>query len=90
MGILADMLIGGTSGKEPACQGRRRERWGSVPGQGRTPAGGSGNPLQYSYLENSMDRGAWPAIVYRVAKSRTRLKQLSVHTGANWGFGTLI
>ena len=50
----------------------------------------NGNPLQYSYLENSMDRGAWPAIVYRGAKSRTRLKQLSVHTGANWGFGTLI
>ena len=90
MGILADMLIGHASGKEPACQGRRPERRGSVPGQGRIPEGGSGNPLQYSYLENSVDRGAWPAIVYRVAKSRTRLKQLSVHTSANWGFSTLI
>ena len=39
--------------------------------------GGDGNPLQYSCLENPLDRGAWQAIVHRVAKSQTRLKQLS-------------
>ena len=38
------------------------------------------NPLQYSCLENHMDRGAWRAMVYRVAKSQTRLKQLGTHT----------
>ena len=40
---------------------------GSVPGSGRSPGGGHGNPLQYSYLENPMDRGAWQAAVHRVA-----------------------
>ena len=42
-------------------------------GQEDSPGGGHGNPLQYSCLENSMDRGAWWAIVHRVAKSQTRL-----------------
>ena len=53
---------------------------GSIPGSGRFPGGGYGNPLQYSCLENPMDRGAWLAVVHRVAKSRTQLKQLSMHT----------
>ena len=44
---------------------------GSIPGLGRFPGGGDGNPLQYSYLENSMDRRAWWATVHRVAKSQT-------------------
>jgi len=52
---------------------------GSIPGLGNLPGGGHGNPLQYSCLENSMDRGAWQATVRGVAKSRTRLKQLSMH-----------
>ena len=43
----------------------------SIPGLGRSPGGGNGNPLQYSYLENPMDRGAWQATVHGVAKSRT-------------------
>ena len=43
----------------------------SIPGLGRSPGGGNGNPLQYSYLENPMDRGAWQAIVHGVAKSWT-------------------
>ena len=43
---------------------------GVIPGSGRSPAGGHGNPLQYSCLENPMDRGAWRATVHRVAKSR--------------------
>ena len=42
---------------------------GSIPGLGRSPGGGYGNPLQYSCLENPMDRGAWWAAVHRVAKS---------------------
>ena len=41
----------------------------SIPGSGRSPGGGNGNPLQYPCLENSKDRGAWWAIVQRVAKS---------------------
>ena len=45
----------------------------SIPGSGRSPGGGHGNPLQYSCLENPMDRGAWWAIVHGVAKSLTRL-----------------
>ena len=48
---------------------------GSVPGSGRSPGGGHGNPLQYSCLENPMDRGAWWATVYRVTKSRMRLNK---------------
>ena len=44
---------------------------GSIPGLGRTPGGGHGNPLQYFCLENPMDRGAWQATVHRVAKSQT-------------------
>ena len=42
-----------------------------IPGSGRSPGGGHGNPLQYSCLENPMDRGAWRATVHRVTKSRT-------------------
>ena len=53
---------------------------GAISGSGRAPGGGHGNPLQYSCLENPMDRGAWQAIVHRVAKSRTQLKQISTHT----------
>ena len=45
----------------------------SIPGSGRSPGEGNGNPLQYSYLENSIDRGAWRATVHGVAKSWTRL-----------------
>ena len=44
---------------------------GSIPASGRSPQEGNGNPIQYSCLENSMDRGVWRAIVHGVAKSRT-------------------
>ena len=66
----------GSDGKEPAC-----DAWdpGSIPGSGRSPGEGLGNPLQYSCPENPMDRGAWRAIVNGVAKSWTRLKRLSMH-----------
>ena len=52
---------------------------GLIPGSGRSLGGGHGNPLQYSCLENPIDREAWWAVVHRVAKSRTCLKQLSTH-----------
>ena len=50
---------------------------GSIPGSGRSPGEGNGNLLQYSCLENTMDRGAWQATVHGVTKSWTQLKQLS-------------
>ena len=50
---------------------------GSIPGSGRSPEGGNGNPLQYSCLENPMDEGAWWASVHGVAKSRTQLSDFS-------------
>ena len=52
----------------------------SIPELGRSPGGGHGNPLQYSCLENPMDRGAWQATVHGIVKSGTQLKQLSMHT----------
>ena len=52
---------------------------GSIPALGRSPGGGHGKPLQCSCLENLMDRGAWWATVHGVAKSWTRLTQLSTH-----------
>ena len=63
----------------PANTGDTREV-GLIPGLGRSPGGGRGNLLQYSCLENPMDRGAWRATVPGVAKSRTQLKGLSLHT----------
>ena len=50
---------------------------GSIPGSGRSPGGKPGNPLQYSCLENSMEKGAWQATVHSVAKSQTQLRGLS-------------
>ena len=51
----------------PAKAGDERDT-GSIPGSGRSPGGGHGNPFQYSYLENPMDTGAWQATVHEVAK----------------------
>ena len=48
---------------------------GSIPGSGRSPREGNGNPLQYSCLENPMDRGAWQASIHGVAKSPTQLSE---------------
>ena len=48
---------------------------GSIPGSGRSPGVENGNPFQYSYLENSMDRGAWWAAVHGVAKNQIRLSK---------------
>ena len=62
------------SSKKSACSAGATEDMGYIHGLGRSPGGGHGNPLQYSYLENSMDRGAWQTTVHRVMKSQTRLK----------------
>ena len=56
---------GGSDGEESSCSSRDL---GSIPGLGRSPGEGSGNPLQYSCLGNTMDRGAWWATVHRVSK----------------------
>ena len=53
---------------------------GSIPGLGGSPGEGDGNPLQYSCLENPMDRGAWQATVHRVTKELDTTEQLSTHT----------
>ena len=58
----------GSDGKESACNAGDL---GLIPGWGRSPGGGHGNPLQYFCLENPMDRGAWRATVHRVAKNRS-------------------
>ena len=59
---------GSSEGKESAFNAGDL---GSIPGWGRSPGEGNGNPLQYSCLENSMDRGAWWATIHRVAQSWT-------------------
>ena len=59
-----------------------------IPGSGRFPGGGHGNPLQYSCLENPIDRGAWWATVHRAGKSWTQLKQHNMHAQTS-GHGSL-
>ena len=68
---------GNSAGKESACNAGDP---GSIPGSGRSPGEGIGYALQYSWLENSMDRGAWWATVHGVAKSRTQLSNLHLVT----------
>ena len=65
--FLAGIFPGGSDSKEPTCNAREL---GSIPGPGRSPGGGPGNPLQYSCLETAMDRGAWWATVRRVTSVR--------------------
>ena len=66
-------------GKEPACQYRRCNRQGFDPWVGKIPWRRAWQPTPIFLLENLMDRGAWWAIIHRVAKGRTWLKQLSTH-----------
>ena len=61
---------GGSVGKESTCN---MGDLGLTPGLGRSPGGGNGNPLQYSCLENPMNRGAWRAAVHGVTKNRIQL-----------------
>ena len=65
---------GGSEGKESACNAGDL---GLIPGLGRALREGNGYPLQYSYLETPMDRGAWWAVVHGVTKSRTRLSDFT-------------
>ena len=67
----------GASGKESACQCRKLRRHGFNLWVGKSLRAGRGNPIQYSCLDNSMERGDWRAIVHGVTESRT---QLSMHT----------
>ena len=63
-------FTGGSDSKEFACNAGDL---GLIPGLRRSPGGGHRNPLQYSCLENPMDRGAWRATVHGITKSQTRL-----------------
>ena len=68
------------SGEESACSAGNSGDAGSIPVSGRSPGGINGNPLQYSCLENSTDRGAWRAIVHGLAKSQTQLSNQTTRT----------
>ena len=57
--------------KNPPANGGNIRDMDSIPGLGRSPGGGHGDPFQYSCLENPMDRGAWQAMVHGVTTSRT-------------------
>ena len=69
--------MGDSGGSEVKVSASNAGDLGSIPGSGRSPGEGNGNPLQYSCLENPMDGGAWWAIVHGVAKSRTRLSDFT-------------
>ena len=70
--ILSEVIqIGGSDGKESACNAGDL---GSISGLGRSPGEGNSSPLQYSCLENPMDRGAWWATVHAVSKSQAQLR----------------
>ena len=64
--------------KNPDANAGDMRDTGSIPGSGRSPGGGHGNPLVYFSLENPMDRGAWQAMIHRVTKSQTQLNRLSI------------
>ena len=73
---------GGSEDKASACNAGDP---GSIPGLGRSPGEGNGNPLQYSCLENPIERGSWRATVHGVAKNRTRLSNFT-HTHTVYTF----
>ena len=72
----------------PFKTGDSRRDVGSIPGSGRSPGRGNGNPPQYSCMKNPMDRGALRAVVQRVAKSQTQLNSRTAnvaHSNSSWG-----
>ena len=73
--LRSEGFPGGSGGKESACSVGDS---GLILGSGRFPGEGSGNPLQYSCLENPMDGGAWKATVHGVAKSQIRLSDFTL------------
>ena len=80
--LMYYLLPSGASGykkkKQHLCEFKRCKRRGFDLGSGTSPGEGHDNPLQYSCLENPMDRGDWQAMVHRVAKSWAQLKQVSI------------
>ena len=75
--ILNVGFPGASDGKESACDAEDVGNEGSILGLGRSPGEGDDNPLQYSFLENPMDRGAWRATVHGVTKHWTRLSDFT-------------
>ena len=73
MRLHVSILLGGSDDKESSCNAGDP---GSIPRSGRSPGEENVNPLQYSYLGNPMDRGAWWAAVHGVAKSQTQLSEI--------------
>ena len=73
--FMFTMLLRNFSGKESACNAEDWGHMGSIPGLGRSPGEGNGNPLQYPCLGNLMDRGAWWTTVHGVAKELDPTKQ---------------
>ena len=80
-------FVGGTKGKKTHLPVQKTQETESILRLGRSPRGGHGNPLQYSYLENHVDGGAWWAAVHRVAQLKTQLKRLSMHACIGEGNG---
>ena len=84
MRVFTDTLIygfpRGSVGTESACSAGDAGDVGSISGLRKYPGQRHGNPLQYSCLENPINRGDWWAIVHRVTNSQARLKRLSTHT----------
>ena len=72
------MIPSGSADQESACNAGDTGDVGLIPGLGKSPGRGHGNPLQYSCLENPMDRGAWLTIVHRVAKNQKQLSTMAL------------
>ena len=83
MYVLSLCFPGGSGGKESVCSAGNL---GLIPELGRSPEEGNSNPLQYSCLENSMDRGAWLDTVHRVAKSQTQLGDFHFLHLSSWAY----
>ena len=83
---LHEGFPGGANGQNPPANAGDARDPGLIPGPGRSDGVGNGNPLQYSYLENSMDRGACWATVHGATKSRT---QLSMHAALSYKDGVM-
>ena len=90
IGLLLRSILGFPDGsvvKNPLINAGGTEDTGSIPGPGRSPRGGKGNTLQYSCLENSMDREVWQATVHRVTKNQTECaKALKFVFFVSWAF----
>ena len=72
-------ILGFSDGSDSKASTYNVEDLGSIPGWGRSPGEGNGNPLQYACLGNSMDRGAWQATVHGLAKNQTWLSNSNPH-----------